>query len=332
VPRSVVKVAGVPAAVDLTAAVATATATASATAVPATAPSGASLSSARLEHMEWRQEEDDAIVQMVRLHGRKWTKLASSFPGRTDNAVRNRFTRLCKLAREKAEQEGRADVDPIFLANAPEGRAEEDFVTAECYVPDGHVPMQKLSWQSPSGVVVEVIVPDMARQGSRLLFLVPRWITVYQEPTASAAAAAPATAPYSAASTSAVSSADPSTSANLAVVPATDKPASVPTVCEAGSEVPATSTRQQAGSLDQGEFPVTFLGEHPPSAAEERRGVEAPAVETAVANSGAAQADAAGIAAEPMGMHCEIGMTTDLLAEAHAKVKEVWACSPAPHP
>ena len=44
----------------------------------------------------WTPEEDETIVRMVQLNGQKWSVIACALPGRTDDAVRNRYLRLQK--------------------------------------------------------------------------------------------------------------------------------------------------------------------------------------------------------------------------------------------
>lgn len=51
----------------------------------------------------WTREEDETIVRMVQITGQKWSRIAAVLPGRTDDAVRNRYLRL---QRKKAHEPG----------------------------------------------------------------------------------------------------------------------------------------------------------------------------------------------------------------------------------
>ena len=42
----------------------------------------------------WTKEEDHKIVQLVQMTGQKWAVISALLPGRTDDAVRNRYLRL----------------------------------------------------------------------------------------------------------------------------------------------------------------------------------------------------------------------------------------------
>ncbi|CAI0387611.1 unnamed protein product [Linum tenue] len=44
----------------------------------------------------WSQEEDLLLCEAQRIFGNRWTEIAKVVSGRTDNAVKNRFTTLCK--------------------------------------------------------------------------------------------------------------------------------------------------------------------------------------------------------------------------------------------
>lgn len=63
------------------------------TAVCSSAKSGRAHVSA-LPRKEWSAREDELIQSMVREHGCKWRTIAGHLPGRSDDAVRNRWSRL----------------------------------------------------------------------------------------------------------------------------------------------------------------------------------------------------------------------------------------------
>ncbi|KAJ4910370.1 myb domain protein 88 [Raphanus sativus] len=49
-----------------------------------------------LSEAGWTPEEDTLLCEAQRLFGNRWTEIAKVVSGRTDNAVKNRFTTLCK--------------------------------------------------------------------------------------------------------------------------------------------------------------------------------------------------------------------------------------------
>eukprot|EP00308_Calcidiscus_leptoporus_P001218 CAMPEP_0119355220 /NCGR_PEP_ID=MMETSP1334-20130426/4078_1 /TAXON_ID=127549 /ORGANISM="Calcidiscus leptoporus, Strain RCC1130" /LENGTH=307 /DNA_ID=CAMNT_0007368975 /DNA_START=384 /DNA_END=1307 /DNA_ORIENTATION=- len=50
------------------------------------------------DHYKWRQDEDVLIVSFVQEYGRKWRKIAIQLPGRSEQAIRNRYYRLSTRA------------------------------------------------------------------------------------------------------------------------------------------------------------------------------------------------------------------------------------------
>jgi len=46
------------------------------------------------ERKEWKLEEDEKILALVKVHGQKWRVIAAQLPGRSDDAVRNRWNRI----------------------------------------------------------------------------------------------------------------------------------------------------------------------------------------------------------------------------------------------
>ena len=46
-----------------------------------------------LERKEWSNEEDELIINGVMQYGYRWRQIAARLPGRSDDAVRNRWNR-----------------------------------------------------------------------------------------------------------------------------------------------------------------------------------------------------------------------------------------------
>lgn len=52
----------------------------------------------RAERVSWSAAEDDAIMNSIKELGHRWQKIAARLPGRTEHAIRNRYSRLQSLA------------------------------------------------------------------------------------------------------------------------------------------------------------------------------------------------------------------------------------------
>ena len=50
--------------------------------------------SPKLNKSEWTEEEDEFLLEMIQHTGKHWVKIASFFPGRTDQMLKNRYYRL----------------------------------------------------------------------------------------------------------------------------------------------------------------------------------------------------------------------------------------------
>ena len=71
-----------------------------------------------LGRKEWSAEEDATIMAAVEEHGQKWRIIAAKLPGRSDDAVRNRWKRLSAEAANQAS----AVADALgFTGTLPEG-------------------------------------------------------------------------------------------------------------------------------------------------------------------------------------------------------------------
>jgi len=53
--------------------------------------------SSKPERVSWSRQEDETIVQSVGEFGHKWGRIAQRLPGRTEHAIRNRYSRLQSL-------------------------------------------------------------------------------------------------------------------------------------------------------------------------------------------------------------------------------------------
>ncbi|GMH78427.1 hypothetical protein TL16_g07798 [Triparma laevis f. inornata] len=54
----------------------------------------------------WTKEEDELILSLQKEYGNAWAKITSFLPGRTDNAVKNRYWSATRSKARKAKQSG----------------------------------------------------------------------------------------------------------------------------------------------------------------------------------------------------------------------------------
>ena len=49
------------------------------------------------ERSSWSRKEDETILRSVNEYGHRWSRIAESLPGRSEHAIRNRYSRLQNL-------------------------------------------------------------------------------------------------------------------------------------------------------------------------------------------------------------------------------------------
>lgn len=77
----------------------------------------------------WTQEEDMILCEAQKIYGNRWTEIAKVVSGRTDNAVKNRFSTLCK---KRAKHEALAKENSLsscIIRNNKRGIIEDAIIT-----------------------------------------------------------------------------------------------------------------------------------------------------------------------------------------------------------
>jgi hypothetical protein len=67
-----------------------------------------------LTHAPWTPQEDATLIELHQRHGNAWVRIAESMPGRSDNAVKNRWNSTLRKAVE-AESKSQTEPEPALL-------------------------------------------------------------------------------------------------------------------------------------------------------------------------------------------------------------------------
>lgn len=82
----------------------------------------------KLHNNKWQEFEDQELIRLEKMFGHKWSNIASCLPGRSAQAVKNRWVSLqsCTRKNEK-EEDSRNDPRVIKMAPTPETQVSNEF-------------------------------------------------------------------------------------------------------------------------------------------------------------------------------------------------------------
>ena len=117
----------------------------------------------------WTREEDMVIVQNVQKSGQQWAMIADLLPGRSDDAVRNRYFRLLK--RKKIERKDEATASAWFVTSNDLRECENinkgDMWTAE----EDCIIMDAIMRHGPKWQAISARIPGRSANAIRNRFL-----------------------------------------------------------------------------------------------------------------------------------------------------------------
>ena len=85
-----------------------------------------------LKKGNWTTEEDEKIFQLYQVHGSSWAKIEKHLPGRTENAIKNRFySTIRKLATDQRKKEKKQKKSTANQKKAKKELYKEDFLSLD---------------------------------------------------------------------------------------------------------------------------------------------------------------------------------------------------------
>lgn len=108
----------------------------------------------------WSREEDKLLCEAQKLLGNKWTEIAKVVSGRTDNAVKNRFSTLCK---RRANNDDPFEENGVVCSNANAKRVLTQTGGLTCGAPRPSPPIKSIRSCKPD--FKENIAPNMRSFG-----------------------------------------------------------------------------------------------------------------------------------------------------------------------
>ncbi|CAL5366885.1 unnamed protein product [Camellia sinensis] len=91
----------------------------------------------------WSPEEDLLLCEAQKIFGNRWTEIAKVVSGRTDNAVKNRFSTLCK---KRAKHEALAKDNNTSYINPNNKRVIFPNGSSTAGISENATPLKKLRY------------------------------------------------------------------------------------------------------------------------------------------------------------------------------------------
>lgn len=113
-----------------------------------------------IDRKDWSEEEDQAIIASVKVHGQKWRLVAADLPGRSDDAVRNRWKRI----RERGDGGGAGSSEPAVKSHHKK-RASDPTDAAEA--------TERSSWSRKEDETILRSVNEYGHRWSRIAESLP---------------------------------------------------------------------------------------------------------------------------------------------------------------